>query len=93
MGSVDANREVTPALIRGRDGAVTVLREGELAPGLEGQLCHHVFDDGGARRESTVVLTAVPEGVAIALALVCRDRDELGDPERAQRLAPPRAPL
>jgi hypothetical protein len=79
MGSVDASREVTPALIRGRDGALTVLREGELAPGLEGQLCHHVFDDGGGRRESTVVLTAVPEGVAFAPALVCRDRAELGD--------------
>lgn len=84
MGSVDANREVTPALLRGRDGSVAVLREGELAPGLEGQLCHHVFADGGERRESTVVLTEVPEGVAFVAALVCRDREELGGERPAQ---------
>lgn len=84
MGSVDASREVTPALLRGRDGSLAVLREGELAPGLEGQLCHHVFADGGARRESTVVLTAVPEGVAFVPALVCRDREGLGGERPAQ---------
>ena len=84
MASVDASREVTPALLRGRDGSLAVLREGELAPGLEGQLCHHVFADGGERRESTVVLTAVPEGVAFAPALVCRDREELGGERPAQ---------
>jgi hypothetical protein len=78
MTTVDVNREVTPALLRGRRGSVAVLREGELAPGLEGQLAHHVFADGARLRESTVVLTAVSEGLAFAPALVCRDRDELG---------------
>lgn len=78
MTAVDVNREVTPALLRGRRGAVEVLREGELAPGLQGQLAHHVFAQGTRRRESTVVLTAVPEGLAFAPALVCRDRTELG---------------
>lgn len=77
MTAVDVNREVTPALVRGSRGAVAVLRAGELAPGLEGQLAHHVFDDGGGARVSTLVLTAVPEGVAFAPALVCRDRDAL----------------
>ncbi|MBS1879684.1 MAG: hypothetical protein JST31_09240 [Actinobacteria bacterium] len=84
MTAVDAQREVTPALVRGRRGSVTVLREGELAPGLEGQLCHHVFCDGIGDRDSTVVLTAIPEGVAFAPALVCRDREELGGGAPAQ---------
>jgi hypothetical protein len=78
MAPVDVNREVTPALLRGRRGSVRVLRDGELAPGLEGQLAHHVYADGTRRRESTVVLTSVPEGLAFAPALVCRDREELG---------------
>jgi len=78
MTTVDVTREVTPALLRGRRGTASVLREGELAAGLQGQLAHHVFADGTRRRESTVVLTAVPEGVAFAPALVCRDRAELG---------------
>jgi len=78
MTNADPTRELTPALIRGGRGSVAVLEEGELAPGLEGALCHHVFADGGARRESTIVLTSVPEGVAFAPALVCRDRSELG---------------
>jgi hypothetical protein len=78
MTTADVNREVTPALLRGRRGTVEVLREGELAPGLQGQLAHHVFANGTRRRESTVVLTAVPEGLAFAPALVCRDRAELG---------------
>jgi|GEM_PF-2524500 len=77
-GGGDARREVTPALVRGRRGSVSVLREGGLAPGLEGRLCHHVFAAGTTRRESTVVVTEVPEGVAFAPALVCRDRGELG---------------
>ena len=84
MASVDASREVTPALLRGRVGSLAVLREGQLAPGLEGQLCHHVFAAGGERRESTVVLTTVPEGVAFVPALVCRDREELGGERPAQ---------
>lgn len=77
MTTVDPTREVTPTLIRGRRGSVTLLEEGELAPGLEGALCHHVYSDGSGRRDSTVVLTSVPEGIAFAPALVCRDRREL----------------
>jgi hypothetical protein len=78
MTNVDVDREVTPALLRGRRGSLSVLREGELAPGLTGRLAHHVFADGARRRESTVVLTAVPEGLAFAPALLCRDREESG---------------
>jgi hypothetical protein len=78
MSTVDVDREVTPALLRGRRGSVAVLREGELAPGLGGRLAHHVFADGTRRRESTFILTAVPEGLAFVPALVCRDRAELG---------------
>lgn len=77
-------RELTPALIRGRRGSATQLAEGELAPGLDGALVHHVFDDGGTRRESTAVVTTVAEGVAFVPALVCRDRGELGDAAPAQ---------
>jgi hypothetical protein len=55
-----------------------VLREGTLAPGLEGTLSEHVFDDGAQRTESAIVLTEVPETVAYAPALVCRDRLTLG---------------
>lgn len=79
-----AFRELTPALIRGRRGSAVELADGELAPGLRGRLVHHVFDDGGARRESTAAITAVPEGVAFAPALVCRDRGELGNAAPAQ---------
>lgn len=70
-------RELTPLLVRGPGGATEVLAEGELAPGLTGTLCHHSFSGGEKARRSTVVLTAVPEGVAFARALACRDRDEL----------------
>jgi hypothetical protein len=63
-------RELTPALVRGRKGSVVELGDG---------LLHHVFDDGSSRRESTVVLTEVPQGVAFAPVLVCRDRGEMGD--------------
>lgn len=76
----DPERELTPALIRGPEGSVEVIEQGELAPGLEGALCHHVFADGEARRESTIVLTSVPEGTAFIPALVCRDRGEHGAP-------------
>jgi hypothetical protein len=55
-----------------------VLREGDLAPGLEGTLSEHVFADGAKRTESTIVLTEVPETVAYVPALVCRDRATLG---------------
>jgi hypothetical protein len=80
----DPKRELTPALIRGSRGSVEVLEEGELAPGLEGTLSHHVFSDGRSSRASTVVLTSVPEGIAFAPALVCRDRKELGGGNPAQ---------
>lgn len=78
-------RELTPLLVRGAGGSTEVLAEGELAPGLEGTLCHHTFAGGERGRLSTVVLTAVPEGVAFARALACRDRGEL---ERAPAQLP-----
>jgi hypothetical protein len=84
IAAADPSRELTPALIRGSRGWVTPLRGVELAPGLEGQLCHHVFAEGAARRESTIVLASVPEGIAFAPALVCRDRRELGAGTPAQ---------
>jgi hypothetical protein len=45
---------------------------------------HHVFADGRARADSTVVVTSVPEIVAFVRALVCRDRAELGHADLAQ---------
>lgn len=78
-------RELTPLLVRGPGGTTEVIAEGELAPGLEGRLCHHNFGGGERARPSTVVLTAVPEGVAFARALACRDRGEL---ERAPAQLP-----
>ncbi len=72
-------RELTPALITGDDGEVSELARGTLAPGLEGSLLYHVFAEGDARRESTIVLTEAPETLAYLPAMVCRDRGELGD--------------
>ena len=77
-------RELTPLLITGPDGSNTVIRKGPLTPGLEGTLCEHVFDDGGARQKSTIVLMSVPETVAYVPALVCRDRASLGGENPAQ---------
>jgi hypothetical protein len=77
-------RELTPALIQGSRGSVSSLARGELADGLDGVLCHHTFSDGVRRRDSTAVLTSVPEGEAFAPALVCRDRRELGNGIPAQ---------
>jgi hypothetical protein len=77
-------RELTPALIQGTRGSVSSLIHGRLGDGLDGTLCHHTFADGRRRRESTVVVTAVPEGAAFAPALVCRDRGELGNGLPAQ---------
>jgi hypothetical protein len=71
-------RELTPALVRGRRGGAAEVAAGELAPGLDGRAYHHVFDNGAARRESTVVLTSIAEATAFVPALACRDRDELG---------------
>lgn len=84
IAAADPTRELTPALIRGSRGWVNPLRTVELAPGLEGQLCRHVFAEGAARRESTIVITSVPEGIAFAPALVCCDRRELGAGTPAQ---------
>jgi hypothetical protein len=77
-------RELTPALIQGSRGSVSSLVHGRLTDGLDGTICHHTFADGVRRRESTVVVTAVPEGAAFAPALVCRDRGELGNGIPAQ---------
>jgi hypothetical protein len=84
MIAADPERELTPMLIRGRRGSITVVSEGELAPGLEGRLCRHVFADGSGSRRTTVVVTAVPEGMAFMPALVCRDRSEMGSDAPAQ---------
>ena len=77
-------RELTPALIQGSRGSVSSLFHGRLEDGLDGTVCHHTFADGAHRRESTVIVTAVPEGAAFAPALVCRDRGELGSRLPAQ---------
>lgn len=77
-------RELTPALITGSRGSVSSRVRGELAPGLRGELLHHRFAEGATRRESTIVLTSVPESVAFVPALVCRDRASLGEAEPAQ---------
>jgi hypothetical protein len=68
-------REATPALVRSGGAEVEPLLEGELAPGLEGTLCR-LTQGGGGRggRHALAVVTRVPETVAFAPALVCRDR-------------------
>lgn len=71
-------REFTPLLVTGENGSNKVLKEGTLAPGLEGLVCEHVFAQATSRHESTIVLTSVPETVAYVPALVCRDRATLG---------------
>ncbi len=77
-------RAYTPALLTGPDGSVTIKTEGELAPGLSGTLCHHRFASGRQRRDATIVLASVPESIAFAPALVCRDRAAMGDADLAQ---------
>lgn len=65
-------REATPALVRSAGAEVEALWEGELAPGLEGTLCRLTQRDG--HRQALAVVTRVPETLAFAPALVCRDR-------------------
>lgn len=72
-------RELTPGLITGPSGGVPALASGRLGEGLDGTLCHHVYADDRRRRNSTVVLARVPESAAFVPALVCRDRELLGD--------------
>lgn len=84
MSGGEELRELTPALVRGRRGSAVAVRAGELAPGLSGHVFHHVFAEGAARRESTAVLTAIPEATAFAPAIACRDRRELGGGAPAQ---------
>ena len=84
-------RELTPLLVTGKRGSNKVLKEGMLAPGLQGVISEHVFADATSRHESTIVLTSVPETVAYVPALVCRDRASLGgEPAQlpAERWAP-----
>jgi hypothetical protein len=76
-------RALTPGLLTGSGGG-NELATGELADGLDGTVTHHVFSDGRERRDSTVVVTAVPEIVAFVRALVCRDRSAMGDADLAQ---------
>ncbi len=77
-------RALTPALITGDRGWARSLVGGELAPGFEGKLFEHRFANGGAHRESAIVLAEVPESVAFVPALVCRDRAALGGANPAQ---------
>lgn len=84
MSAAAEFRELTPALVRGRRGSAVEIWSGELAPGLTGRAYHHVYAEGPARRESTAVLTAIPEATAFAPALACRDRGELGGGAPAQ---------
>ena len=74
----------TPALLNGSGGGTPLVAEGELAPGLSGLVCHHTFEKGRTSRDSTVVLASVPESIAFAPALVCRDRAEMGAADLAQ---------
>ena len=69
-------RELTPGLVGGEARALV---EGELAAGLAGRLFVH-----SGRRESTVVLTHVPESEAYVPALVCRDRESGGGKRPAE---------
>jgi hypothetical protein len=82
--AADELREVTPLLITGSRGSNTAIAEGNLAPGLDGTLIEHVYAAGAKRREATIVLTSVPEAMAYAPALVCRDRDAVGGGDPAQ---------
>lgn len=77
-------RELTPALITGSRGEVSSRLRGELAPGLRGELIHHRFAEGATSRESTIVLSSIPESVAFVPALVCRDRAAMGRGAPAQ---------
>jgi hypothetical protein len=77
-------RALTPALLTGSEGEDADVVEGRLADGMHGTLTHHVFAEGHIRRDSTVVVTSVPEIVAFIPALVCRDRAQLGDADLAQ---------
>ena len=77
-------RELTPMLVTGDRGSMSNAMEGELAPGLRGTLLRHVYAEGRTRRESAVVLTAIPESAAFVPALVCRDRRVMGGGAPAQ---------
>ena len=74
-----AVRALTPMLIAGRGGSMTTLLRGQFAPGLDGQLIHHLYADGDDHRASTILLGQVPESTAFAPALVCRDRETAGE--------------
>src|SRR4051812_29104000 len=85
-------RELTPALrtgarpdpLTGATGTnVPLAMTGDLG-GFAGTLCHHTHTARGRKRESTIVLTAIPESLAFAPALAVRDREGLGsgDPEQ-----------
>jgi hypothetical protein len=76
-------RALTPALLTGSGGGDDVA-EGELADGFDGTLTHHVFSERRHKRDSTVVVGAVPEIVPFVRALVCRDRSSMEDADLAQ---------
>jgi hypothetical protein len=73
MTPVDVNREVTPALLRGRRGSVRALREGELARSEPGNItfsaagldrfraaCGGLLAQVGEHREHPAVAAVAP---------------------------------
>jgi hypothetical protein len=77
-------RALTPALLTGPDGYDADVARGPIGDGLNGTLTHHVFAEGRTRRDSTIVVTSIPEIVPFVRALVCRDRAQLGHADLAQ---------
>lgn len=71
VGSV---RGTTPALASAPNRACSVAR-GELAPGLDGELFHL---DSGESEGATAILTRIPETIAYATTISCRDRRHAG---------------
>jgi hypothetical protein len=71
-------------LLTGSDGGEREVAEGRLPDGPEVTIAHHVFAEGRRRRDSTVVVTSIPEIVAFVPALVCRDRIQMGGADLAQ---------
>lgn len=69
-------RSATPALFRGGSADVASLVDGELAPGLTGQLFQ--LSPGAETGGSTAILTEVPETVAYSSTIACHDRREVG---------------
>jgi len=67
-------RGTTPALTAAPSRATSIVR-GQLAPGLSGELFHL---DVGEAEGATAILTRVPETIAYATTISCRDRRRQG---------------